>query len=290
MSSCQNLLPGFFSSCVHGEQLPFCSPVCRFSAQLHHFHSWRPNPHSHPSVQPICPSSSLKRRDCFAALCGDHFWEKLFGFPSAFTKIQMRYLLYLTSAFHMDQTSNSKISLALLNAEISLVHLLSSWLVESFSQKKISPRIFYRLKTSLLLPSSAEKMCNLKLWACIFVFAKVVRAACLQLLGRCLILHVLSIKSVFPLSDSNALPWIFAYEKRNRREIAGLEILESGDFEHEWSTCAFSSSECKDAPAPRWEPFHKGSREEDCCLLYRISHFLTGYQKSYEAVLIFTVS
>lgn len=38
-----------------------------------------------------------------APLCRDRFREKLFSFPSAFAKIQMRYLLELTSAFHIDQ-------------------------------------------------------------------------------------------------------------------------------------------------------------------------------------------
>lgn len=45
-----DLLPGF-SSCAHKEQLSFCTPVCRFSAELHHSHSWKPNPNFHPSVQ-----------------------------------------------------------------------------------------------------------------------------------------------------------------------------------------------------------------------------------------------
>lgn len=47
-----DLLPDF-SSCAHGEQLSFGTPVCRSSAELHHSHSWKPNPNFHPSVQPL---------------------------------------------------------------------------------------------------------------------------------------------------------------------------------------------------------------------------------------------
>lgn len=76
--------------------VPFCSSVCRFSAEFHHFYSWRSNPHSHPShFRSLLPQMLRLSQPLYVVT----FSEKLFGFPYAFMKIQMKYLSYLTSAF-----------------------------------------------------------------------------------------------------------------------------------------------------------------------------------------------
>lgn len=105
-----------------------------------------------------------------APLCGDHLWEKLLGFASAFTKIQMRYLFYLVSAFHIDQIRPPvpKYSwCSWMQKSVLCICCLCVWL-RALATKSV-PVIFLDSQY-LLFSSSAEKMCNLKLWACIFLF------------------------------------------------------------------------------------------------------------------------
>lgn len=171
MSSCQDLLPGFLPSCVPGEQFLFCSLVCRFSAECTVFTAGNQILISILLCSPFALPPTSNPKTISAPLCGDGFWEKLFGL-SSFTKTWKRYLFYLTSAFHpwqrgSDQTPTCKIPLTL-PMQKSILFIYSLWL-RAAAKKNNSTMNFYRLKTPLLLFSPTEKMCNLKLWVLMYL-------------------------------------------------------------------------------------------------------------------------
>lgn len=184
-----------------------------------------------------------------APLCGDHLWEKLFGFTSAFTKIQMRYLLNLTSAFLIDQIRPPvpKYSwCSWMQKSVFYICCVCVWL-RPLATKSV-PVIFLGSQY-LLFSSSPEKMNSLKLWACIFLFLLKYLQRWPELPGSypACTFNKISVSSLrFKCFTLNYFP----YEKRNLREIAGLRILVSEDFKHDWSPCAFCSSKFKDTPAP----------------------------------------
>lgn len=147
----------------------------------------------------------------------------------------------------------------------------------------------YRLKTSLLLSSSAEKMCNLKYWPCIFFFLKSIckgRQRCLSSAAR-QVSHPAFNKISDLLLNLKALPWIFPYERKNQREIVGLGILELEDFKPSGSMCV---SPCQNSRAHQWLPIPGGVREASSFSFYHINHSLSRYWESNDVILVSSVN
>lgn len=158
MSSCQDLLPGFLPSCVPGEQFPFCSLVCRFSAECTVFTAGDQILISILLCSPFAFPAASNPKTISAPLRGDGFWEKLFGL-SSLTKTWKRYLFYLISAFHPQhrsgQTPACKMLLTLLiQKSILFIYLL--WL-RAAAKKKILPCIFSDSKHLFCFPLPQRK-------------------------------------------------------------------------------------------------------------------------------------
>lgn len=262
MSSCQDLLPGFLPSCVPGEQFPFCSHVCRFSAECTVFTAGDQILISILLCSPFVLPPASDPKIISAPLRGDGFWEKLFGL-SSLTKTR-RDISILSDTFQPQQqlqnTSDSP------HAEINLVHLLTQ--VKSCSQKKkkFHHEFLQSQNTSFASLFRREnvqlKVVSVDVFTDVFFFllkasAKVAGAASLQLPNRCPLPCVLSATSVF-LSDVHSLPWIFPYEKRTFEKHCRTRNPGVCGFQVSESQMPFPSSEFKDTSAPWWLQFHRG--------------------------------